>query len=403
MLLENDETVEIQDDEQLKVIEGITDEKELEAAKELVLEDIEKAEKGETEKPDNLPAGSETEKPKEFSVTQELIEKQPEENRAMLTSFLGKNKEDLAKAAANAIALKNPYLKDNQEAIDAIAVKLKAGTDEEIVKTFIETQRVVGKSETVETKAPEKPTKVELPDLEDTPEVRNVIQKETIKKLKEKYPGMPEDVNSVEHKEWLRDLQDEDLKKAIEYTQDIKSFENDVKTDYKKVVYLKNNWSKINNERLESEVKGIQENLKKLGLTDKDLGVDLTLTKNKDGLLENPILNDLAYNGDYADPYVIAYVGDLAFFRNDKDKSGRTPLVKKFFYEKNLDIISILNSRESINTKKEIERVRDTNLNTLHDQPAGGKSPGFLSPDEINNLTDEALLQREKEKIENSL
>lgn len=403
MLLENDETVEIQDDEQLKVIEGITDEKELEAAKELVLEDIEKAEKGETEKPDNLPAGSETEKPKEFSVTQELIEKQPEENRAMLTSFLGKNKEDLAKAAANAIALKNPYLKDNQEAIDAIAVKLKAGTDEEIVKTFIETQRVVGKSETVETKAPEKPAKVELPDLEDTPEVRNVIQKETIKKLKEKYPGMPEDVNSVEHKEWLRDLQDEDLKKAIEYTQDIKSFENDVKTDYKKVVYLKNNWSKINNERLESEVKGIQENLKKLGLTDKDLGVDLTLTKNKDGLLENPILNDLAYNGDYADPYVIAYVGDLAFFRNDKDKSGRTPLVKKFFYEKNLDIISILNSRESINTKKEIERVRDTNLNTLHDQPAGGKSPGFLSPDEINNLTDEALLQREKEKIENSL
>lgn len=403
MLLENDETVEIQDDDQIKAIEAITDEKELEAAKELVLEDIEKAEKGETEKTDNLSAGSETEQPKEFSVTQELIEKQPEENRAMLTSFLGKNKEDLAKAAANAIALKNPYLKDNQEAIDAIAVKLKAGTDEEIVKTFIETQRVVGKSETVETKAPEKPTKVELPDLEDTPEVRNVIQKETIKKLKEKYPGMPEDVNSVEHKEWLRDLQDEDLKKAIEYTQDIKSFENDVKTDYKKVVYLKNNWSKINNERLESEVKGIQENLKKLGLTDKDLGVDLTLTKNKDGLLENPILNDLAYNGDYADPYVIAYVGDLAFFRNDKDKSGRTPLVKKFFYEKNLDIISILNSRESINTKKEIERVRDTNLNTLHDQPAGGKSPGFLSPDEINNLTDEALLQREKEKIENSL
>lgn len=403
MLLENDETVEIQDDEQLKDIEAITDEKELEAAKELVLEDIEKAEKGETEKTDNPPVGSETEKPKEFSVTQELIEKQPEENRAMLTSFLGKNKEDLAKAAANAIALKNPYLKDNQEAIDAIAVKLKAGTDEEIVKTFIETQRVVGKSETVETKTPEKPAKVELPDLEDTPEVRNVIQKETIKKLKEKYPGMPEDVNSVEHKEWLRDLQDEDLKKAIEYTQDIKSFENDVKTDYKKVVYLKNNWSKINNERLESEVKGIQENLKKLGLTDKDLGVDLTLTKNKDGLLENPILNDLAYNGDYADPYVIAYVGDLAFFRNDKDKSGRTPLVKKFFYEKNLDIISILNSRESINTKKEIERVRDTNLNTLHDQPAGGKSPGFLSPDEINNLTDEALLQREKEKIENSL
>lgn len=407
MLLEDDEKIEtmgLEEDEQVKVLNELTDSEEIQAAKELINEDIEKLEKGEPLE-DNSQKGPEvSDKPKEFLVTQEFINSQPEENRALFETFLGKNKEDLAKAAANAIAVKNIYIKDNEQAINAIAEKIKAETDENLVKVFIESKREVGRTEKPPETIKEEPHKIELPELENTPEVKAAIQKETIKKLKEKYPGMPEDVNSVEHKEWLRDLQDEDLQKAIDYTNDVKQTQNEVKEDMQKVVYLKNNWSKINNERIEAEVNGIKDSLKKLGITDKDLGVDLTLTKNeKSGLLENPILNDLAFNGNVPDPYIVGYIGNLAFYRNEKDKGGNTPMVKKFLYENNFKILTLLNNREAQLTKKEIERVKETNLNTLHETPSGGKTPEFLSPEKIAEITDPAILQREKDKILNSV
>jgi hypothetical protein len=407
-LLDDDEKVEtmgLEEDEQVNILNNITDPEELKAAKELIEEEIENAEKDESDKSDKSSEAPKTEdKPKEFLVTDEFIKSQPEENRAILTNFLGKSKEELAKAAANAIAVKSPYIKDNEQAINAIAEKIKGSTDEELVKTFIETQREVGRTEkSVQEEIKKEPPKIELPELEDTPEVKKAISNEVVKRLKSKYPAMPEDMDSVEHKEWLRELQDEDLRGAIEFTNEIKETQTKITEDFRKVAYLKNNWVPINNGRLENEVKQIENNLKKLGLSPKDLGVDLTLKKNgKTGLLENEILNDLAYNGEYSDPYVIGHVGDLAFYRDEKDKSGNTPLAKKFIYEHNFEILRLLNSKESETTKKEIERVKETNLNTLQDKTTSNVKTDLFDPKKISEMTDEQALQKLKLQLENS-
>ena len=404
----------INDDKQIEEIEKITDPEELEAAKELVKEDIEAALKEGTSKEDNPDLSKrpeelerekdklkETEKPPEFTVNDEFIEKQPEEVRALLTNFKGKGKADLAKATAHAVALKNPYLKDNEEAITAIAKKLETGTEEELVQKLIETQKEVGKPpESPEVKPESK--KIELPELEETEEVKKTIQKESVAKLKKLYPGMPDDLDSVEYKEWLRDLQDEDLRKANKHISDIERVEGEVKTDLRKVVYLEKNHANINNERLENEVKVIKDQLAKLGVTEKDLGIDLTLKKDENGLFFNETLNSLMRNGSQLDPYVVGYVGDLVFLKVDKDNSGLTPLAKKLFYENNFKLIQVLNSRESESKKKAIEQVKDENLNVLS-KPGSGKSPELLTPEAIEKITDESAIKKLKLQLENEM
>lgn len=403
----------VNDDPQIEVIEKITDPEELEAAKELIKEDIDAAIKEGTSKEDNPDLSKspeelekeedklkEPEKPPEFTVNDEFIEKQPEEVRALLTNFKGKGKADLAKATAHAVALKNPYIKDNEEAITAIAKKLETGTEEELVQKLIETQKEVGKPPEPEVKA--EPKKIELPELEETEEVKKTIQKESAAKLKKLYPGMPDDLDSVEYKEWLRDLQDEDLRKANKHIADIEKVESEVKTDLRKVVYLEKNHANINNERLENEVKVIKDQLTKFGVTEKDLGIDLTLKKDENGLFYNENLNSLMRNGGQLDPYVVGYVGDLVFLKTNKDNSGLTPLAKKLFYENNFKLIQVLNSRESENKKKAIEQVKDENLNVLS-KPGSGKSPELLTPEAIEKITDESAIKKLKLQLENEM
>lgn len=401
-----DLTMGVEDDEQIKVINDLKTDEEIKAAKELILEDTEKDEKGGTNKETSLKE-PEKDTPKEFSVTQEFINSQPEENRALFETFLGKNKEELAKAAANAIAVKNLYIKDNEQAIAAIAEKIKAETDENMIKAFIDAKKEVGKTEKTKKEPAKEPKKIELPELEDTPEVKKLIQSEAIKKLRDKYPSMPTDVNSVAYKEWERDILDgEGISKVIQIAEDMRTARAEVAKDLKTVVYFKNNWAKINNERIADEVKGIEANLKQLGLTPKDLGVDLTLTKNeKNGLLENPVLNDLALSGNEVDANIIGYVGEgensLAFYKNHKDAKGRTPLMKKFMLDNATEIISILSNREDIGKKKEIERVKETNLNTLQDSKTSSSKSTLLTPEEISKIQDENLIKKEKERIFN--
>ena len=406
----------INEDLQIAEIEKLTDPEEIEAAKQLILEDIEAEEKGESKKetspetksPEELAKEKETlkegekqpEPPKEFSVTDEFIQKQPEESREILNKYKGKGKADLAKASAHAIALKNPYIKDNEQAIEAIAKGLEEKTEDEIVKTLIETQKETGKPEAPAVK-PE-PKKIELPELEETEEVKMLVQEQTIAKLKKIYPDMPEDMSSVEYKEWKRDLRDVDDENADKFNREKEQAQIEVKTDLRKVIYLEKNHATINNERLENEVKVIKDQLGKFGLTEKDLGLDLTLTKDDKGLLFNENLNSLMINGNQPDPYIVGYVGDLAFLKSDKDKDGLTPLAKKLFLENNLKLLQILTNKETINSRKEIERIKEENLNVLTKTPTG-KLSEVLTPDAIEKINDESALQKVKQDLIDSI
>ncbi len=426
----------VEEDKQISDIESLTDEEDLKAMRELILEDIDKAEKG-TDEPsksvkaeeENLsdaeleakkkeaesgeakpPAEkSEEKKDEQFTVTDELISKQSDDVKALLANFKGKGKADLAKAAAHAVALKNPYLKDDEKVIKAMSEKFENYSNDDLVKTFIETQKETGKP--AEIKSPvletvekiEQKKEVELPPLEETDEVKEIIDKQIHNRLKKFYEDIPEDTTSVEYREWKREKMDEDPEKFNDFLQEKKHIANQVKTDLQKITYLQNNHATINNSRYEAEVDTIKNQLKALNLTEKDLEVDLTLTKDEKGLNYNETLNSLIEDGDSLDPNIIGFVGNKAFLKVTKDNKGLTPLARKFFYENNLKIISAISAKQVVDDKKEIERLKDENLNSLGDRKTGGKSPEILTPEAIAQITDEELLKKKKLEIENSI
>ncbi len=446
MDFEDDKTEYLNDDPQQSIISKVTDEKELDAMEAQIKADLEKAEgsekvegieksetvdtktetsekiesKGTETEPEKKPEKSETSdtskddnlirppaKEGEFVVDEEFINKQPEENRELFKLVLGKSKADLAKAAANAIAMKNPYIKDNEKAIDGIAEKILEGTDEEIYTTFIDTKRVAGsadpppekKIEEIEVKD-EIPK--ELPELEDTEAIQKIVNSELLKQLKAKYPEMPDDIDSLEYREWKRDMVSDDDEKAAEFNQDKVSFTGEIKGSLQKFAYLSKNHTEINNLRYNKEVKAITKQLDSLGLTVKDLEMDLELKPDNNGLLYNEELNTLMRDSKGLDPYVINKVGDIPFLINETDKNGMTPLTKKFFFENNLKIMALVANRNVLKDETEIERLREGNLNTLHKQSTGDASrPVLLTEEQIAKINDEDVIDKKMRELEN--
>lgn len=360
-----------------------------------------------------------------FTLTDELIEKQPETDREILKKYTGKGKSDLAKAAANAIAIKSPYLKDNEEAIAAIAKKIEGLPDDEVLKTLVDNQKEIGKSsldvETTEKKAVDKPVKVELPTLpDDDPKVQEILNKEVVKKLKLKYPSMPEDMNSIEFKEWERDLLDEGLSKANQFLEDSKSAKSGIKTELQKVLYaqtqlpnlynesptevlslmtdenlpklknLNDNYRTENNKAATAEVEQIKAALGKYGITEKDLGVDLTLTPDAQGSLFNKDLNALLFdtNGN-VDPNIVGFVGKVPVL-----KKGQ--LVKKFIYEHNPQILTLLVSNKSKQSQVEIEKLKTDALKTV----GGGGGGSTEKVDSVKDVTNPETLKKKMADLE---
>lgn len=439
LLEQEDKTEYIDDDKQTAVIAEITDDEELEAMEQLIKDDIDKEEGGEKSETDKKTETSEEDKSKEteteaddksktsetsetseddnlikppkkveegeFVVDEEFINKQPEEDRELFKTVMGKSKADLAKQAANAIATKNPYLKDNEKAIEGIAEKILTGTDEEIYKTFIDTKRSVGVADPPPKEKVEEPEvkdeiPKELPELEETEAVQKIVSGELLKQLKAKYPDMPDDMNSIEYREYKRDMVADDDEKAAEFNKDKDSFTGKIKENLQKFAYLSKNHTDINNLRYNNEVKAITKQLETLGLTEKDLEIDLELKPDNNGLLYNEELNALMRDSNGLDPYVISKVGTIPFLINEQDKNGMTPLTKKFFFENNLKIMALIGNRNVLKDEKEIERLQDDNLNTLGKQKTGDASKNtLLTADVIAKMNDEDAIDKEMRKL----
>lgn len=431
----------VNEDKQIDVINELTDDEDLAAAEELILEELgepkkgtssnveaepenkestdDKKEKGgegtseETKKDDEEPeqkASTESEKKEQveeeikpsdedgnaFVLTDEVINSQPEEVRGLLSKYKGKGKSDLANVAANAVAFKNEYLKDNKEAIAAVAKKFEGFSDEELLKTLVNTQKETGKQpEQKAKKLTGIPEKENLPPLpEDNEEVKNTISAETVKRLKVKYPKMPDDMTSIEHKEWLKELQEDDIEAANDFLQYKKEITANVKNDLQKVVFLQKNYREINNNMLEDEVSAIKSELEKYGITDpgKQLGVNLSLAKDNDGSYFNEGLNSLMLKGEKPDPDIVNFVGKIPLLIK-----GR--LVKKFLFENNAKILTYLSNRQVKNTTEELNRVKETNLNTLGNSKSSGSGSKAITLEEIDKITDTATLDKAEQDI----
>lgn len=424
---------EIEEDEQIKVIEGMTDNEDIKAAQEIIFDELDETPITEGETSSKKEAGTETdlskakEKPEtlaenqeltdeakkkadeeaatkkseedKFVLTDEYIKKQSEEDQGILNKYVNKPKEELAKTVANAVAFKNPYLKDNAEAIKAIQDKLLLKTSEELVKDLIETQRETG-SKTQEIK--QEPVKSEIPDElpelpADNETLTKIISSETTKRLLAKYPTMPSDTTSQEYKDWLNDYEiDNGKEKLNQFFREKYSIEDRVKNEAKRLVYLENNYIKINNSRAEKEVADIKEELKKLGITEKEIGIDLSLTKDDKGSYYNKHLNDLLLKGDIADPDIIQFVGQIPLL-----KPGS--LVSKFILYNNPKILNAITQKTIADHKQQIEKVKSENLNTLGSQSTAGIGSKTITVDQIEKMTNRDDIRKVQEDLLASL
>jgi hypothetical protein len=442
----------IEEDERSEVIKSLTDDEEIDAALDLIKEKYDTPEtkdtvsgEAEPKKPDEVADTSdkkledktkvdkdesskesqksekekEPEKPKEFALTDEIIQKQPEGDRDILLKYKDKGKTDLAKAAANAVALKNNYLKDNTKAIDALTEQFQNLSDEDLVKTLVETQANIGKSEQPENKTRATESfkeikKVELPSLPESGEMKKILDQETAKRLKKLYPGMPEDFESDEYREFEKFLiEDGGLSKANKFLKDLETATAGVKTELQRVIFAQTNLTNlyvdspqeishiltpenlprlkqlnddfrgVNNNLLEKEVGSIKNELQKLGISEKDLGLDLTLAKDENGSLFNKSLNDLMLNGKYPDPSVVATIGKVPMLREGQ-------LVKKFIYENNAQILTALVNKSVIAKKVETEKLKDEVLNVNGATKTGTKS--IIKAEDVKNITDDTQL-----------
>jgi flagellar motility protein MotE (MotC chaperone) len=430
---------DIQEDKQVEIINDIKDDEELAAAKELILEDLSEPDKGtsdgsESSAEPNKPTADEKDKgtsdldksnskdaadqsitkdkADDFVLTDEKINSYPEEFRGILQKYKGKSREELEKAIANAVLFRN-Y--------------------QDVVKALVDTQRETGSARQPEKPKTTIPKPDELPPLqEDNEEVQKVIAQESVKRLKEIYPGMPDDLNSEEGRSWqnsialrqlktkypdmpddpysleyqdfIREMQDVNPDKAYDFQFDkrqaiqnlneqFNKTSSQVKQDLKQLIYIQNNHVNMNNTRLENEVNGIKAELQKLGLTEKDFGIDLSLSKDNDGLLYNGELNNLMLNGDMPDPNVISYVGRYPIL-----KEGL--LKQKFLYTNSIKLANLLASKKISENRKELERLKDTNLNSLGGSSSNRTQGSTLTLEQISNGNpDDAVLKREKEKL----
>jgi len=395
----------IEEDKRIDVIKKLTDPEEITATQELLEEKYDApeeetaSEEAEPKKPEDTSKVEDTsgeskdktetktdeelKKPegdKGFILTDEVIQKQPENVRDILNKYKDKGKDDLAKATAHAIAAKTPYLKDDETAISAITEKIKVLSDDELLKALIDTQKVIGVNEQPDKPKEEvqKPAKVELPEIPDTEEFKQAMNSEVYKKLKKKYPDMPE-FNSDEFKDWEVDFKDRSgLIGEGKFVRDFELAENEVKGELQKVIYaqtgLKNLWVEspteilpilneanlpklkdlndnfveVNNKALQEEVETIKEELEKYGVTEKDLGIDMTLTKDKNGSLYNEYLNSLMFAGDQPDPNVIKRIGKVPLL-------SKGQLAEKLIYKNNLKIMNFLVDNKAKNPKQKLK------------------------------------------------
>lgn len=370
-----------------------------------------------------------------FVLNDEVIAKQPEEYKEILTKYKGKGKEDLAKAAANAVIMKNPYLKDNPKTLLAITETFAELPENELLKTLIDTQANVGVISKPLSGNTEKSSnipnvtssKIELPKLpEDDEQVKAILSQETVKRLKRMgYKDIPDDMDSEDYLEWERDLQDNGgLRKVEKFLSDLKEASSSVKNELQKVVYAQTNLQNLyvsspaeivdiltdenlpllkryndnyiveNNKTLESEVSLIKKELEKLGVDLSELGIDLNLEKDNSGAYFNEYLNQLMQEGSGIDRNVISIVGRVPVLK-------KSQLVKKFLYENNPKILTSIVNKQAKSAKFETEKLKSESLNALGASKSGGSKLPIESVNSITDIYDDDQLNKVTESIFN--
>lgn len=387
-------------------------------------EDLGKTSEGGDTDDEDKDEGEEPSSGKEFVIDEDFVESQPEADRGILNKYLGKGKKDIAMAVANAIAVKNPILKDDKEAIRALGERfLNTKTKEELIAKLVESQRLVGVAT-----SPKPSQKIEYPDIpENHPTFSKMLEKETLKRLKAKYPDMP-DVESMEdedYKEWRRDLDIENP--DHNFKADKAKYQEEVKTELRKLFLVQKELGNLYDESpsevlqilneetyprlkalndrpldvlyedLQNEVEVIRGELKKVGLTEKDLGIDLSITKDKNGYPYNKVINSLVVSGKTPD-------GQPIVSREIIGRAGKSfwlipnQIYSKFMKEYNNKIMTALIDKKIREDRLRREELKETAI--IQPKVTGGSGKSVVSVEDIDKETNPETIKQLLKELE---
>lgn len=395
----------VEEDDRVKAIKEMENPDELDAAEDLLSEEIDKL-SGKT--------------PEVFSDDEEKAELPEQPEKVEEETLEGKTKDELVNVAAKSISDTMSYLKGNEKAIAILKEQFNGKTEEELVKIITDSRPV---KDVIKKEEPILP-KIILPEIPiDSPEIQKELGKQTLKRLKAIYPDMPEveDMESEAYKEWRRDLNIDNPDNS--FKDDLAKTRTAVESESSKIIYIQNELSNmyadspmevlpflseenlprlkaLNDKPMEvlaedvgKEIEAIRAGLKQsFGLTEKDLGLDFTITKDDKGQPFNKVLNELITEGTAAD-------GSLIPSSQIIGQRGKTfwlkpgELTKKFKEVYNDKILT-----EYVAKKTNTDRVRKEKLKqeTLV-EGSGRKSGGgrsVVTLEELSKIEDPAKLDK---------
>ena len=429
----------LEESEQIKIIQEMQDPNEVEATIELLEERLsDEPEEEDTSSDEEIavevPVETDTtsEAEEDFIITQEFIEAQDEESKKILHKYLNKGKEEIAKAISHAIALKSPYIKDNPKIIEAIENEYKNKSNDELIKILVDTQKSVGRQDTnqFEKKVPNyQDIKIDF----NSPEISQILEKEMISLLKEKYPSMPDNIqsfNDEEYKEWRRDLNIDEPDNT--FIEDYKRIRGLVEDNTKKFLFVKDELKNLYTDNpfeiyerikdadadklralkelndnptqvlfndINEEISKIRNWLKqKYNLTENDIGIKLEIQKDRNGNPYNEVLNSLMVkkypNGEiYLDPEVITTHAKVFWLNKDS-------LFNKFVKEYELQAQKTYFEKMLFEDKKKRQTLK---RETLKEGVGTGSSSGTrrYTLEDIENINNPEIINKIIKELEN--
>lgn len=400
--LNKDENTNFGDDDQINVLDNLTDEAEIAEAKKLIFEQVESERdtstdnskdsepskeevtpqseeevqkavsdaeskkednQAETKEADTLPEEGNQEKSGKFVLTDEVINSYPEEYRGVLSKYKGKDESEIIKALVNA----NKLISKRQE--------------QSTVESKIETE---SKNEVIP----------------DSDEVKSLLDAEIIKRLKTEYEDFPDTLDDLNF--FLRDKFDEDPMKYNKVVSDVQGIKETVNNDYKRVLYLQNNYQQLNQESIKGDVDSIKKALSDdYGIANVDKLFDLELKQTKDNngntVYQNDLIESLLLdqNGQI-DNNVVSYFGQVPVIR-------KNALADKFLKTRTKEILIAVRRDAEAKARSAHSSLVDEAPQTIGTQSGSNSSTKVIKLDQLSSNNDYDSIMATKQALEKQL
>lgn len=293
------------------------------------------------------------------------------------------------------LVISDEYISKAPEEDRKILAQVKGEVfSEKALKTYINAQHLIGKKQVPLTEV----TKEQAIPKQEIPEgYKEILDAEVITELKRQYPDLPNTIDSKsdEYKEFLRDLNYDNPEEAIKFLNVKERVAKEKAEQFEKVIYVKNNYGKINSDLLVSELSNIKSRLEKYGVTPEALGINLNTVQN------NQFLDDFIKDSNGSlDPELVQYLGD---------GQTKVPLLRKGSIEKKFidnyfdKIITHLKSesrREGFQTAND---KKSQLPNTLASNNTTGRGVAPISLEEVLNSNDSDFINKQLEKLEKEI